>query len=118
MSTLLTPQERKSLKARAHHLDPVVIIGNAGLTPAVLREIDAALKSRELIKVRVLGEDRDARARVGHEICTVLDASPVQAIGKLLVFHRPRPAETPAQVKVRKPRGPRKSKKQLAAASA
>ena len=118
MNTLLTPQERKSLKARAHHLDPVVIVGNAGLTPAVLREIDAALKTRELIKVRVLGEDRAAREQVSHEVCTLLSASPVQNIGKLLVFHRPRPAETPTQVKVKKPRGPRKTKKQLGVARA
>ena len=116
MSTLLTPQERKSLKARAHHLDPVVIIGNAGLTPAVLREIDAELKTRELIKVRVLGEDRDARTQVGIEISTLLSASPIQNIGKLLVFHRPRPAETPSATKFRKPRGPRKTKKQLGVA--
>ncbi len=113
MSTRLTPQERKTLKARAHHLDPIIIVGNAGLTPAVLREIDAALKSKELIKVRVLGEDRDAREQVGHEVCTLLSASPVQNIGKLLVFHRPRPAETSAPVKVKKPRGPRRTKKQL-----
>lgn len=67
------------------------MIGEAGLTPAVLREIDTALKSHELIKIRVLGEDRERRERLAGEICTALDASPVQHIGKVLVIFRPRP---------------------------
>ena len=103
----LTPAERRALRARAHHLHPVIMIGEAGLTPAVLSEIDAALKSHELIKIRVLGDERERRKRLPGEICAALDASPVQRIGKILVVFRPRPegAEPkPAPHRGKKPR--------------
>jgi len=89
--------ERRALKARAHHLNPVVIIGDAGLTPSVLREVDVHLKSHELIKIRVLGDDRDARATMIGAICEALNASPVQQIGKILVVFRRKPPAEPAQ---------------------
>ena len=106
MKTLM-PAERRALRARAHPLHPVIMIGEAGLTPSVLSEIDLALKSHELIKIRVLGDDRDARAAMIEEICSALDASPVQHIGKILVVFRPRPeapAPQPASRRGRKPR--------------
>ena len=89
----LTPAERRTLKARAHHLRPVVMIGEAGLTPAVLMEIDLNLKSHELIKIRVHGDDRQHRSALNEEICRRLGAAAVQQIGKMLVVYRPRPAE-------------------------
>jgi RNA-binding protein len=89
----LTPAERRALKARAHHLQPVVLIGEAGVTPAVLGEIDRALTSHELIKVRVPGESRAQRSELAEGICTQLDAATVQGIGRILVIFRPRPAE-------------------------
>lgn len=92
----LNPAQRRALKARAHHLQPVVIVGDAGLTPTVLREIDVSLKSHELIKIRVFGDDRSARAAMIEAICTPLDAVAVQHIGKVLVIFRPRPADEPA----------------------
>jgi len=88
----LTPAERRALRARAHHLQPVVMIGDAGLTPSVVKEIDVNLNSHELIKIRVLGDDRQQRKRLNDEICNALDASPVQSIGKILVIFRPKPA--------------------------
>jgi len=103
----LTPAERRALRARAHPLHPVIMVGEAGLTPAVISEIDRALKSLELIKIRVLGDDRNARAAMIEQICTALDASPVQHIGKILVVFRPRPepaAPQPAPRRGRKPR--------------
>ena len=54
----LTPAQRKDKRADAHHLDPVVMIGGDGLTDAVVKEIDAALKAHGLIKVRVFSDDR------------------------------------------------------------
>lgn len=111
----LSPLERKGLKARAHHLNPVVLIGDAGLTPAVMREIDVALKSHELIKVRVTGDDRDTRVAAYETICSELGAEPVQHIGKLLVLFRAKPAEEATAPKPKRPAGPRKTKKQLAA---
>jgi RNA-binding protein len=89
----LTPVQRRELKARAHHLHPVVMISDAGLTPQVSREIEANLKSHELIKVRVLGDDREARAALVSAVCDATGAQAVQQIGKILVFYRQRPPE-------------------------
>ena len=87
----LTIAQRKEHRAEAHHLDPVVMIGNDGLTDAVLRETDAALKAHGLIKVRVLGDDRAVREEILAQICDQLNAAPIQHIGKLLVIWRPIP---------------------------
>ena len=89
----LSPVERAALRADAHPLNPVVMIGEAGLTPGVLKEIDASLNSHGLIKVRVFGDDRDARVAMYDTICEQLKAAPVQKIGKLLVFYRPKAEE-------------------------
>ena len=116
--TLLTNAQRRALKARAHHLEPVVMIGDAGLTPAVLREIDVHLKSHELIKIRVFGDERAARVSIMDTVCTSLNASPVQQIGKLLVVYRPKPPKSaePAvglHAKRKRPsgKGPRRTKR-------
>ena len=73
----------------AHQRNPVVMIGNNGLTEAVLREIAINLAEHELIKIRVQGDDREARVAMYDTICQDLDAAPVQHIGKLLVIYRP-----------------------------
>ncbi|KQW87140.1 RNA-binding protein [Massilia sp. Root418] len=86
----LTPVERAALRAEAHGLKPVVMIGEAGLTPAVIKEIELGLDAHGLIKVRVFGDDREARAGMYDTICEQLDAAPVQHIGKLLVLYRPK----------------------------
>ena len=86
----LTPAERSALRADAHALSPIVIVGEAGLTPAVLKEIDASLNSHGLIKIRVFGDDRAARIEIYETICGKLGAAPVQHIGKLLVVYRPK----------------------------
>lgn len=65
----LTPSARKDLKARAHPLHPVVLVGDKGLTDAVLREIEISLKSHELIKIRVASADRDQRAAMLETMC-------------------------------------------------
>jgi len=90
MLTLTVP-ERLALKSRAHALNPTVMIGNAGLTESVLKEITADLKRHELIKIRVMGDDRALRETMMTEICTLLDAAPVQHIGKVLVIYQPNP---------------------------
>ena len=90
MNTItLTPAQRKAQRAKAHALNPVVMIGNEGLTAAVRKEIDRALSSHGLIKIRVLGDDRDARIAMFESICDDLNAAPIQHIGKLLVVWRP-----------------------------
>ena len=85
----LTPAERKAHRADAHHLDPVVMIGGEGLTPAVTKEADAALKAHGLIKVRVFSDERETRETIFATLCEQLGAAPVQHIGKLLVLWRP-----------------------------
>ncbi len=86
----LTPAERSALRAEAHGLNPVVMIGESGLTESVMKEIAASLDSHGLIKVRVFGDDREARIAMYEQICEELDAAPVQHIGKLLVIYRPK----------------------------
>lgn len=86
----LTVSERLALKSRAHALSPTVMIGNAGLTESVLKEIAQTLKIHELIKIRVMAE-RPQRAETLTAICTQLDAAPVQHIGKVLVIYKPNP---------------------------
>lgn len=91
MSLSLTSRQRAALKAQAHPLEPVVQIGQAGLTDAVVGELKKALTAHELIKVRVGGADREARAELSTAICARTGAAPVQQVGKILVLWRPRP---------------------------
>jgi putative YhbY family RNA-binding protein len=88
----ITPTQRKSLKADAHDLSPVVMIGGDGLTPAVIKEARLAIGHHGLIKIRVFGDDRETRVAIYEELCDKLDAAPVQHIGKLLVLWRPKDA--------------------------
>lgn len=90
---ILTRDERLRLKARAHALHPVVLLGTNGLTPAVLREIDRALTAHELIKVRVPGDDRATREAINAQVAEDLSAACVAAIGKIAIFFRPQPKE-------------------------
>ena len=87
----LSAAERSALRARAHRLDPVVLVGGGGLTAAVVAEVDRALAAHELIKVRVMGAERSGRAALLAELCAVTSAAPVQHIGKILVLYRKRP---------------------------
>ena len=102
----LSPTERRALRADAHHLDPVVLVGGDGLTDAVVREVDAALTAHGLIKVRVFADERPVREEVLDALTQRLSAAPVQHIGKLLVLWRPVPERLKAEPEDRKP-GPR-----------
>lgn len=85
----LSPAQRKEKRSEAHHLDPVVMIGGDGLTPAVVKEIDHALNSHGLIKVRVFSDERTTRDAMLTQLSDQLSAAPIQHIGKLLVLWRP-----------------------------
>ena len=102
----LTPAERSALRADAHVLNPIVIIGEAGLTEPVIKEIDNGLDAHGLIKVRVFGDDREARIAMYETICERLRAAPIQHIGKLLVVYRPK-VETIKEGSPKKGRGMR-----------
>ncbi len=111
----LTVSERLTLKGRAHVLDPVVMIGSAGLTESVLKEIALSLQRHELIKIRVLDGDHAQRETLLADICTQLNAAPVQHIGKTLIVYQPNPAAHLVEIK-KMPRHKGKkplSKKQL-----
>lgn len=94
MSLTLTPRERTQLKARAHHLKPIVRVGQAGLSEAFIAELERALTDHELIKVRIDGDDRQVRDAAANEICARTGSALVQRVGKVLVLWRPKPDET------------------------
>lgn len=102
----LNSHQRKDKRADAHHLDPVVLIGGEGLTPAVIRETDAALNAHGLIKVRVFSDERATRETMFATLADQLGAAPIQHIGKLLVLWRPIPPKEKEERDDRMP-GPR-----------
>jgi RNA-binding protein len=108
----LSPAERRSLKARAHALQPVVLVGRGGITPSVQAEVERSLSAHELIKVRVLGDDHVAREDIMKRICEHLGAAAVQHIGKILVIYRPKPeAESKPKTAKAKRKAPRALKR-------
>jgi len=100
--------QRSELRAKAHSLRPVVMISEKGLSATVMAEIDRALESHELIKIRVLGADRAQREEILGEICSKSGAQTVQHIGRILIIYRePRQREKPSTGPAR----PRKRRK-------
>ncbi|GGX35216.1 hypothetical protein GCM10007242_47800 [Pigmentiphaga litoralis] len=85
----ITSQTRSALRAAAHPLKPVVLLGDKGLSASVLQEIDRNLSAHGLIKVRAGGEDRAAREEILHQICDQLACAPVHHLGKILILYRP-----------------------------
>lgn len=112
MLTLSITQRRK-LSAQGHKLNPVVLIGKAGLTSSVMNELDRGLLSHELVKVKVQLDDRDTRKAILEEICQKLNAAPVQHIGKIFIIYRPKPEEAVKQKKAnnQKRSEPRRTKR-------
>jgi RNA-binding protein len=84
----LTTKQIAHLRGLAHSLNPVVMIGNQGLTENVIKEIEVSLNAHELIKVQVAGDDREARKAIFAEICDKTGATAIHHIGKQLVFYR------------------------------
>lgn len=99
----LTPAARKEHRAAAHHLSPVVLMGSDGLTDAIVREADLALRAHGLIKIKATGDDRVVREAMLHSLADQLNAAPIQHIGKLLVLWRPK---LDVSKNVREDRGP------------
>jgi RNA-binding protein len=95
MPVTLTPRKRARLKAQAHALEPVVQTGAAGVTDAVVAEVDRALTAHELLKVRIGGDDRDERLALGDDLSARTNAAIVDRVGKVLILWRARP-EDPA----------------------
>ena len=93
MALSLTSRERARLKSRAHAIEPIVQVGQGGVSDAVVVELDRALTAHELIKVKINGTDRDARHAIAEDVCTRTGAAAVQQVGKILVLWRPKPED-------------------------
>ncbi|ASP47292.1 ribosome assembly RNA-binding protein YhbY [Cognaticolwellia beringensis] len=84
----LNNKQIQYLKGLAHSLKPVVMLGNNGLTEAVVAEIDYALNHHELIKIKIPTDDRETKALIVEAICRETNSTKVQVIGKTLVIFR------------------------------
>lgn len=84
-------KQRRHLKGLAHHLKPVVMIGQHGLSEGVTAELEVALEAHELIKVRISAADRDQRKAMIGQICSQNGADFIHAIGHVAVFYRRHP---------------------------
>lgn len=84
-------KQKLALIAAAHHLKPVVMIGQKGLTSNVIAETDQALNAHELLKVKVVAEDKEERQSIVHELCSTLNANPLSLIGNIAIIYRKKP---------------------------
>lgn len=93
MIMTLSNKTQKSLKAKAHHLEPIILIGQKGITPNVLEEINIALEYHELIKIRVQQGDKLCREGFALEIAEKLNAHFIAHLGRVLIFYRKKKEE-------------------------
>jgi RNA-binding protein len=84
----LSTNQKRYLRTIAHTLDPVIMVGQKGITPAVLKEFDGALTHHELVKVKLADADREQRAESVELLRSKSHAQVVQAIGKVACFYR------------------------------
>lgn len=91
----LSEKHKRELRQRGHALKPVVTIGGAGLTPAVIREIDLSLDHHELMKIRISNADRDTKRKLIEDVCAACRAELVQGIGHVALLYREK-EDTPA----------------------
>jgi RNA-binding protein len=82
---------RKQLKQIAHHLDPVIIVGEQGISEPLIAETQRALSDHELIKVKIQAEERETRRAMGQQLAEACQAEVVQTIGKITVLFRRNP---------------------------
>lgn len=86
---MLNSKQRQFLKAQAHALNPVILVGDAGLSDNLLAELDRALGHHELIKVRLPASEREERDTLAQAIVDRSGSEMVQQIGRVLVIYRP-----------------------------
>jgi RNA-binding protein len=87
----LKGSERAALRAEAHHLNPTVHVGQQGLTPSVIGSLDDALRTRELVKVK-LANKNDAKPRdVANSLALATNSAVVQVIGRTATLFRDNP---------------------------
>lgn len=84
----ITSQQRKHLKAIAHHLKVIVMISDKGVSEGVLAELERALSDHELIKIKIVSDHRDERAAIADDIAKRTCSEIVQSVGKTAVLVR------------------------------
>jgi len=84
----LTNTQIRYLRGLAHDLNPVILVGNKGITPALVKEFDAALDQHELVKVKIAGDDREARKQQIDDLAQQAGAEVVQRIGHVASYFR------------------------------
>jgi RNA-binding protein len=89
MTKTLSEKQRKHLRGLAHSRDPVVLIGQTGLSEGVTKELDTALAAHELVKVRARVGDREERDAIFEQLMKLTKSTLVQRIGNVGVFYRP-----------------------------
>jgi len=85
----LTNNQKKYLRTLAHDLKPVVMIGQHGLSEAVLSELDSTMKKHELLKIKIRADDRNKKKEMADKIIKLSEAFLVQIIGSVLIIYRP-----------------------------
>ena len=106
----LTSEQKKALRGMGHHLDPVVYTGKEGLSPALLKSLEAALKSHELIKIKIGQNCPLERNTAGQELAATAGAALVQVIGRMILLYRPNP-DLPEAKKIQLPSSAKQRKK-------
>jgi RNA-binding protein len=86
----LTERQKKFLRREAHNLNPVVTLGDKGITDALIKELNAALEHHELIKVKVRAGDRDSRDQIITELTSGANAILISRVGNVAAMYRPR----------------------------
>ncbi|MCX7090824.1 MAG: ribosome assembly RNA-binding protein YhbY [Legionellales bacterium] len=82
---------KKAMKAQAHHLRPVILMGNKGLTEHLVAATDEALSAHELIKIKLMGEQKADRLEIAQELCAATHAEIIQIVGRIATIYRKNP---------------------------
>ncbi|MCI4410503.1 MAG: ribosome assembly RNA-binding protein YhbY [Thiotrichales bacterium] len=90
---MLTTAQTKFLRSHAHYLNPVLWVGASGVTEAVIAELDQTLTTHELIKIKLLNDDREQRQAMVEALCQASGALKVQTIGKVAILYRANPKQ-------------------------
>lgn len=101
----ITPTQRRSLRAQAHELRPIVQIGQAGLSEGVVNATREALEQHELIKVSINGESPTERKSGGVELSEAVGAHLIQVIGRVIILYRehlPKPSRATSPIREKK----------------
>jgi RNA-binding protein len=98
MSMALTGRQRRALRALGHHLQPVVQVGQDGVTPGVLAAVEEALWDHELVKIKVASDGPDERLEAADQLATATGAEVAQVLGRTVLLYKANPDEPRIQI--------------------